>query len=733
MKLGLFAGITAASAIVLVGSVGCGDQGSGPPTAPAPPNGVYSVEIQTNNASALPTCSKQTAGETAMLTSTDTLEVCVAGAWVRIPCLVGGGVAYNSATQTLWACTENTDGGSALWAPIALPQGPQGDAGPPGPQGPPGARGPQGDSGPPGPQGPQGLAGPQGLQGEAGAPGAQGPQGPAGPQGEAGTPGAQRAQGPAGPQGIPGEAGANGSPGAPGAQGPAGPQGDAGANALLVQTPFAAGAGTAAQNAACPNGGTEIDTGTDDGMGAFAGSVKTTYVCNGTSGAAVSSLSVGGTVTGLAAGETVALSDNGAFDTVNVTSDGSFSLSFMFTKPVPTGSTYTVSVVASPTSSPVEQDCAVTSAGSGTMGDSPVTSVEVTCTACPGRGCSCDPTAAPDSSLGVFVSRATGSDSAGSGTMASPYATITKGIGAANLAGLPNVYVAPGTYPESINLADSDAGTSVHGGWVFSGAAWGTDCSGTAQANTVLQGGAIAVQANNVMHNSGFEFMTIQTESSPSPTPGGDGSRSSASSRMAIAPSTSPTSRCLLEMPGNGGLEAPVGLGVGVDCEGGNGQPGVSGSPAVAQGSFGASGFTPADGRAGSAGQTGPNGEEFEPDCVSYATACGETSGTCGSTSSSTVCGGVGSYGCGGGRWRRCESRARGWCFGRRRHRWSRRDLEHREQSFASRQWWRGSTRRRRRIGSTWRNWRCGLRGLRHRSRMRLCRLLYYVRLWTDG
>jgi len=225
--------------MTLLASVGCGDAGRGSPTSsgvPVPKDGVYAVQLEANTQ---PACSKQTAGKTAMITSTDTLETCVAGVWVPIPCLVGGAVAFDSVTDSLWACTENADGGAPLWAQITLPQGATGATGP---------------------QGPKGATGPQGLQG---------------PQGDAGVTGATGPQGPAGTNGT------NGATGTSGPQGPQGPQGDAGANALVVQTPFAVGAGSAPQNAACPNGGTEIDTGTDEGLGAFVGSITTTYVCNG--------------------------------------------------------------------------------------------------------------------------------------------------------------------------------------------------------------------------------------------------------------------------------------------------------------------------------------------------------------------------------------------------------------------------------------------------------------------
>jgi len=83
------------------------------------------------------------------------------------------------------------------------------------------------------------------------------------------------AAGPSGPTGS------TGSTGATGASGPA---------SLVVTLPFAAGAGTSAQNSACPTGGEEIETGLDNGAGGgVAGDgilqpgevTSTSYICNG--------------------------------------------------------------------------------------------------------------------------------------------------------------------------------------------------------------------------------------------------------------------------------------------------------------------------------------------------------------------------------------------------------------------------------------------------------------------
>ncbi len=83
---------------------------------------------------------------------------------------------------------------------------------------------------------------------------------------------------------------------------------------------------------------------------------------------------VGGTISGLAAGESVVLRDNGA-DNLTLGANGTFT----FATSVPSGSAYAVTVLTNPTT-PVAQTCVVT-AGSGTMAAANVTNVVVTCTA----------------------------------------------------------------------------------------------------------------------------------------------------------------------------------------------------------------------------------------------------------------------------------------------------------------------------------------------------------------
>ena len=85
------------------------------------------------------------------------------------------------------------------------------------------------------------------------------------------------------------------------------------------------------------------------------------------------SYTIGGTVSGLAANQSVVLRQNGADDQV-VSADGSFT----FSTPVPSGSPYSVTVLTQP-STPIAQTCNVTS-GTGTVAGANVTGVIVTCT-----------------------------------------------------------------------------------------------------------------------------------------------------------------------------------------------------------------------------------------------------------------------------------------------------------------------------------------------------------------
>jgi multisubunit Na+/H+ antiporter MnhB subunit len=91
----------------------------------------------------------------------------------------------------------------------------------------------------------------------------------------------------------------------------------------------------------------------------------------GGDGATTENFTVGGTLTGLAAGASVTLQNNGGGD-LTLTADGSFSFATALTD----GSAYSVAVLSQPTSPP--QTCTVTN-GVGTLAGANVTDVAVAC------------------------------------------------------------------------------------------------------------------------------------------------------------------------------------------------------------------------------------------------------------------------------------------------------------------------------------------------------------------
>ena len=103
------------------------------------------------------------------------------------------------------------------------------------------------------------------------------------------------------------------------------------------------------------------------GAGTITANVSNVLVTCATSG-----LTVGGTLAGLAAGDSVVLQDN-AGDNLPLTANGTF----QFATPVAFGQPYAVTVLTNP-GSPVLQACSVT-AGNGTIASTNVTNVTVTC------------------------------------------------------------------------------------------------------------------------------------------------------------------------------------------------------------------------------------------------------------------------------------------------------------------------------------------------------------------
>jgi len=91
---------------------------------------------------------------------------------------------------------------------------------------------------------------------------------------------------------------------------------------------------------------------------------------------AARAFTVGGTLTGLPAGDTVTLQDNGS-DNLTLSTNGTFT----FAAALPNGHAYSVTV--SGTSGGTPTYCTVTANGSGTISGANVTNVAVQCTHCP--------------------------------------------------------------------------------------------------------------------------------------------------------------------------------------------------------------------------------------------------------------------------------------------------------------------------------------------------------------
>jgi hypothetical protein len=134
---------------------------------------------------------------------------------------------------------------------------------------------------------------------------------------------------------------------------------------------------TSTQSLCTPAGGAPYcaNTQTDNancGSCALACDPQKVCVAGTCADAGTQAYTVGGNLIGLAYGDSLTLQDNGS-DVLVLSANGPFK----FSKPIVTGSPYTVTVT-NPTS-PAVQTCVVTS-GAGTMGTAPVNTVGVNCT-----------------------------------------------------------------------------------------------------------------------------------------------------------------------------------------------------------------------------------------------------------------------------------------------------------------------------------------------------------------
>lgn len=271
----------------------------------------------------------------------------------------------------------------------------------------------------------------------------------------------------------------------------------------------------------------------------------------------------------------------------------------------------------------------------------------------------CDPEEIADTKQGVFVRASFGSDD-NSGTAGEPLRTIQAGVALATELRLPNVYVAPGTYEESLSFDDSSFGLNIVAGWgVVDKQTWMRNCDPDAYTLTEIH-----APANSAVLEVGpsaafvrVDMFTLRASAGldgPDAAPGTSsyGVRVQANSWLRLMNSdvlagsggdAGPTPKAPEPAPAN----ECVGIG---DCdEGLDGLEGSQGMPASA-GTFDASGYVPAQGGDGADGDAGENGvpgmsgettQGCTTDCVQSGVQCFALLGA--------VTAGTGRCGCGGG------------------------------------------------------------------------------------
>ena len=142
---------------------------------------------------------------------------------------------------------------------------------------------------------------------------------------------------------------------------------------FAFSTPIASGANyavTVQTSPTAPISQTCTVTGGASGMVAAANITNVAITC------VTNAFTIGGTITGLAAGNTVGLTNNGG-NLLNVSALGTFT----FTTPIPSGNTYNVAVLTNP-QSPIQQVCTATT-NTGTVANANVTDVAVNCVTTP--------------------------------------------------------------------------------------------------------------------------------------------------------------------------------------------------------------------------------------------------------------------------------------------------------------------------------------------------------------
>jgi hypothetical protein len=248
---------------------------------------------------------------------------------------------------------------------------------------------------------------------------------------------------------------------------------------------------------------------------------------------------------------------------------------------------------------------------------------------------------------GIFVSMAGGNDLA-SGKSASPLKTLAAAMVLAATGKVADVYVDEGTYSEVVAIKSA---TVLHGGWKRAGAGWTRDCGSDAALKTLVNpSAASAIVVSGFTGKAGLENVAVVT----------DKAKGAASESMIV-----------IAITGDGILFHALGVDVtssaggdgaapaappdpgNLSCNGvsdfSTGAPGTVGpdGPPAKAGTFGAIGYTPGDGTAGTGGTPGANGTAGGPGETRSPcdTSCGSG---CVTSSTGTLSGNPGKAGCGG-------------------------------------------------------------------------------------
>ncbi len=262
-------------------------------------------------------------------------------------------------------------------------------------------------------------------------------------------------------------------------------------------------------------------------------------------------------------------------------------------------------------------------------------------------GCVDDaPSTPPESS--VFVDPL-GSSAADCGTKSAPCATIQLGIDHAKMRVAPHVYVASGTYAETVTLA---AGVTVQGGWDNAMGVWRRQCASTRAASVVITGSpalGIGIKADALAVPATLDTLSVSVGLGTSPQAG-----QSLYGIVATGATTHLDVRDVSVRVGPAGTGAP-GLpgsspgGSGGSCTGLSGNAGAKGAVGVGAGagSFGPTGYVSTAGSLGTAGKNGVGTPAPDPEC-GFCVACNAPISSCGPTAFLQRCGIRGLGGCGG-------------------------------------------------------------------------------------